>query len=154
MAEALPANEHLTMQIAKQVYGITTAECALIFFKNGEPAYLTKRFDYDVLGNKIPLEDFATLSGISKENGGEYYREQGSYEDVALVMKKYVGAYHVDIERFFQQIVFNYLFSNGDAHLKNFSLQQTIHNDYLLSPAYDMLNTSIHLLNDFIFCFI
>jgi serine/threonine-protein kinase HipA len=29
----MPANEHLTMQIARQVYGIETAENALIFFK-------------------------------------------------------------------------------------------------------------------------
>src|SRR6056297_190752 len=41
----VPANEHLTMQIARQVYGLQTAENALIFFSNGEPAYITKRFD-------------------------------------------------------------------------------------------------------------
>jgi serine/threonine-protein kinase HipA len=43
--DQVPANEHLTMQIAKQVYGIHTAENALIFFKDGSPAYITKRFD-------------------------------------------------------------------------------------------------------------
>ena len=43
--DQLPANEHLTMQIAKQVYGINTAENAMIFFRNGAPAYITKRFD-------------------------------------------------------------------------------------------------------------
>jgi serine/threonine-protein kinase HipA len=41
----MPANEHLTMQIARQVYGIETAENALIFFKNGAQAYITRRFD-------------------------------------------------------------------------------------------------------------
>lgn len=150
-AEELPANEHLTMQIAKQVYGLTTAENALIFFKNGEPAYITKRFDYDEQGKKIAQEDFATLSGLSKENNGDSYRNQGSYQDIALVMKKIVAAYSVEIEKYFELVVFNYLFSNGDAHLKNFSLQQTIHHDYLLSPAYDLLNTSIHLPNDSFF---
>ena len=35
----MPANEHLTMQIARQVYGIETAENALIFFNDGTPAY-------------------------------------------------------------------------------------------------------------------
>jgi len=43
--ELMPANEHLTMQIAKQAFGIEVAENALIFFKNGSPAYITKRFD-------------------------------------------------------------------------------------------------------------
>jgi len=150
-AEELPANEHLTMQIAKQAYGITTAENALIFFKNGEPAYITKRFDYTETGQKIAQEDFATLSGLSKENNGDSYRNQGSYQDLALVLKKFVAAYSVEIEKYFELVVFNYLFSNGDAHLKNFSLQQTIHHDYLLSPAYDLLNTLIHLPNDSFF---
>src|SRR5688500_8032531 len=42
--DQVPANEHLTMQIARQIYGIKTAENALIFFQDGTPAYLTKRF--------------------------------------------------------------------------------------------------------------
>lgn len=35
-------------------------------------------------------------------------------------------------------------YGNGDAHLKNFSLQK-IEEDYILTPAYDLLNTSIHI---------
>jgi serine/threonine-protein kinase HipA len=49
----MPANEHLTMQIARQVYGIETAENALIFFKDGAPAYITKRFDVKEDGNYL-----------------------------------------------------------------------------------------------------
>jgi serine/threonine-protein kinase HipA len=37
------------------------------------------------------------------------------------------------------------LFSNGDAHLKNFSVIETPLGDYRLSPAYDLLNTSLHV---------
>ncbi len=40
---------------------------------------------------------------------------------------------------------FNYLFSNGDAHLKNFSLLESSKGDYLLSPAYDLINTRLHV---------
>ena len=47
--------------------------------------------------------------------------------------------------------MFNYLFSNGDAHLKNFSWQQTESGDYLLSPAYDLINTSVHSPTDSFF---
>ena len=149
--EELPANEHLTMQIAKQAYGVVVAECALVFFKNGEPAYITKRFDYAADGRKIAQEDFASISGRSKEKDGESYRNSGSYEDIAIRMKKYVVAYAVEIEKYFERIVFNYLFSNGDAHLKNFSLQQTRSGDYLLSPAYDLIDTSIHIPADSFF---
>jgi serine/threonine-protein kinase HipA len=149
--EELPANEHLTMQIAKQAYGILTAECALVFFKNGEPAYITKRFDYAKNGIKIAQEDFASITGKSKEKDGENFRNSGSYEDIAQQMKKYVAAYAVEIEKYFERIIFNYLFSNGDAHLKNFSLQQTQSGDYLLSPAYDLIDTSIHIPADSFF---
>ena len=41
-------------------------------------------------------------------------------------------------------MLFCYLFSNGDAHLKNFSLQQTPYTDYILAPAYDLISTSVH----------
>jgi serine/threonine-protein kinase HipA len=42
--DQVPANEHLTMQIAGRVFGFNTAENGMIFFKNGSPAYITKRF--------------------------------------------------------------------------------------------------------------
>jgi serine/threonine-protein kinase HipA len=151
MEDELPANEHLTMQIAKQVYGISIAECALVFFRNGEPAYITKRFDYKANGEKIAQEDFASIIGKSREKDGESYRNSGSYEDIARSMKKYVAAYAVEIEKYYERIIFNYLFSNGDAHLKNFSLQQTVSGDYLLSPAYDLIDTSIHIPSDTFF---
>lgn len=150
-ADELPANEHLTMQIAKQVYKINTAECALIFFKNGEPAYITKRFDINTDGSKIAQEDFASLTGSSKQKDGENYRSNGSYLYLANTMKRFVVAYPVEIEKYFERILFNYLFSNGDAHLKNFSLQQTLNKDYLLSPAYDLVDTSIHIPTDTFF---
>ena len=35
--------------------------------------------------------------------------------------------------------------TNGDAHLKNFSLLETKNGDYVLSPAYDLMNTRIHV---------
>ncbi len=63
LVDQVPANEHLTMQIAKQVYGIKTAENALIFFRDGTPAYLTRRFDVKLDGSKWRTEDFATLAG-------------------------------------------------------------------------------------------
>lgn len=37
----IPANEHLTMQIASQVYGIRTAKNGLCFSSCGQPVYTT-----------------------------------------------------------------------------------------------------------------
>ncbi len=143
--DQLPANEHLTMQIARQVYKIRTAENAVIFFANGEIAYITKRFDYASDGKKIPQEDFSSLAGKTESSHGKDFKYTGSYEDLAFLLRTNVAAWQVEMSKFFTLVVFNYLFGNGDAHLKNFSLQQTAGGDYLLTPAYDLLNTSIHI---------
>ena len=148
LREQIPANEHLTMQIARQVYKIPTAENGLVFFRSGEIAYITKRFDYDADGNKIKQEDFASLARKSIATHGSNFKYTGSYEDAAALLKTYVSAWQVQMSRFFELVVFNYLFANGDAHLKNFSLQQTTNGDYLLAPAYDLLNTSLHVQDD------
>jgi serine/threonine-protein kinase HipA len=45
--------------------------------------------------------------------------------------------------------VFNYLVNNGDAHIKNFSLIRSEDTgEYRLTPAYDLLNTRLHLPNE------
>lgn len=142
----VPANEHLTMQLASQIYGINTAANALIFFESGEQAYITKRFDIKENGEKWGKEDFASLSERSKDSHGKDFKyEEISYQEVAEIIKKYVGAYQIEIEKYYKLILFNFLFSNGDAHLKNFSLLETSEGDYILSPAYDLLNTRLHV---------
>ncbi len=141
----IPANEHVTMQIASQVFKIDTAPCAIIFFRNGEPAYLTKRFDIKNDGSKRVKEDFAALAGTSLEVGGKNFKYNSSYEEMGNLIKKYVSASAIELEKFFSLILFNYLFSNGDAHLKNFALLETDSGDYTLSPAYDLMNTRLHI---------
>ncbi|MCC9167989.1 type II toxin-antitoxin system HipA family toxin [Pontibacter harenae] len=143
--DQVPANEHLTMQIARQVYKIQVAENALTFFENGEPAYITKRFDLKSDGTKHRQEDFASLAGRTKHTAGSDFKYEGSYEDIAQIIRKTVPAYLVELEKLFSLILFNYLFSNGDAHLKNFSLIDTEYGDYILSPAYDLICTRLHV---------
>ena len=143
--EQIPANEHLTMQIARQVYKIKTAENAVAFFSDGKIVYITKRFDYAADGTKIAQEDFASLAGKTTNTHGKDFKYTGSYEDAAMLLRKSVAAWQVEMANFFTLVVFNYLFGNGDAHLKNFSLQQTAGGDYIMTPAYDLLNTSIHI---------
>ena len=53
----------------------------------------------------------------------------------------------VEMERFFELVVFNYIYANGDDHLKNFSLILN-GRDYRLAPAYDLINTSLHVNGD------
>lgn len=144
------ANEHVTMQIASQVYGIETAANAICFFNDGTPAYITRRFDVHSKG-KYKQEDFAALLGYTKDNAGSNYKyDKASYEECAEVIHKYVKATLVDIRRFFRIILFNFVTLNDDAHLKNFSLIER-NGEYRLSPAYDLINTSLQLMNPHIF---
>ncbi|MDE7374125.1 MAG: HipA domain-containing protein [Odoribacter sp.] len=144
------ANEHVTMQIASQVYGIETAANALCFFEDERSAYLTRRFD--VHGNgKYKQEDFAALLGYSKDNAGANYKyDRASYEECAGIIHRYVKAALIDIRRFFRLILFNFVTLNDDAHLKNFSLIER-DGEYRLSPAYDLVNTSLQLREPRIF---
>lgn len=147
--DAAPTNEHLTMQIARQVFGIEVADNALVAFQDGELAYLARRFDVQRDGKRSLQEDFAQIAARSEETHGKNYKYDYSYEEIGELIRKYVSTYKVDLERFFKLVVFNYLVNNGDAHVKNFSLirnEQT--GEYNLSPAYDLLNTRIHLPNE------
>lgn len=141
----IPANENLTMQIASQVYGIETAANGLCFFKTGEPAYITKRFDVGTAGVKLRKEDFSSLAGLMPVNGGGNYKYEYSYEELAELIQRYIPAWRIEIEKFFKIVLFNFLFSNGDAHLKNFSVLETSRGDFRLAPAYDLLNTHLHV---------
>jgi serine/threonine-protein kinase HipA len=140
----MPANEHLTMQIAKQVFQIDTAENGIVFFQNGEMAYLTKRFDRDEAGLKRGKEDFAVLANRTPQTHGANYKYEGNYLELFQIMQQYVPAYATEAAKLLKIILFNFLFSNGDAHLKKFSLIETTDGDFVLSPAYDLLNTEMH----------
>ena len=141
----MPANEHVTMQIAQQLFGIKSAASGMIFFDEGSHAYITRRFDYKSDGTKFQIEDFATLMGRSPEKEGEDFKYNASYLDMAKLITQYVPAAPIELINFFRLVVFNYLFANGDAHLKNFALMESKDGDYLLAPAYDLMCTELHI---------
>ena len=142
-AEDIPANEYLTMRIASKIFGVNTAEHELVTLADGEYAYMTKRFDRR---NGVPVrqEDFCQLAGRSEETHGLNYKYDASYEELATLVRRYCPSHLVENPKIFFTIIFNYVFSNGDAHLKNFSLFESAQGDYILTPAYDLLNTRLH----------
>lgn len=144
--DQVPANEHLTMQIASQVFDIETAKNGLIFFNDGEVAYITKRFDVLSSGERSLKEDFAVLANKTIEDGGINFKYQSSYLEMANLIDKHISTAIVTKERLFALAIFNYLISNGDAHLKNFSVIDYLQNGvYQLAPAYDLLCTRLHI---------
>jgi serine/threonine-protein kinase HipA len=82
--ESVSANEHLTMQVATQVFGIPVAACALMELADGEPAYLSRRFDRRGDGSRIPQEDFCQLANRSEDTHGRNYKYDSSQEETRL----------------------------------------------------------------------
>lgn len=147
--DSLPTNEHFTMQLARQVFKLPTAACAVLHFADGSPAYLTRRFDVQTDGLRLAQEDFAQIGGRTEQEHGHNYKYDFSHEQLGHLVRQHLPAtYMAELTLFFRLTLFNYLVSNGDAHLKNFSLHRrpdTSEHQHHLTPAYDLLNTSLHV---------
>ena len=149
-AADIPANENATMQIASRLFRIQTAANKCVRFADGELAYLTRRFDRRD-GVSVRQEDMCQIAGRSEETHGEAYKYDFSYEEMAELIRQACPASRVELPKVFRQILFDYLFANGDAHLKNFSVYESDLGDYVLTPAYDLLNTLLHYPGDLTF---
>ena len=140
----MPVNEWLSMRWARELFGLFVAECTLCFYGDGEPAYLVKRFDVKPDGSKRRMEDLAALGNIPTQgNSGSKY--EGSYEELASIIARYAVAPRIQLMLFFQYVVVNYLLCNGDAHMKNFALLEDDAGGMVLAPAYDVMNTRLHV---------
>lgn len=137
----LPENEDLTMHLAETV-GIKTVPHSLIRFADGELCYITRRVDRTKKGEKIAMEDMCQLSERLTED-----KYKGSYERIAKLIRQYSSAPLLDVVNFWEVVLFSWLTGNSDMHLKNFSLFRPT-DSYMLTPAYDLLSTSIVMPED------
>lgn len=136
--EEVPQNEDLTMRMAK-VCGIEVPFHGLFYAKDDSLLYFIRRFDRTGRAGKIHVEDFAQVAGMSRETKYDY-----SMEKVVALIEDHCTFPVVEKVKLFRRTLFCWLTGNEDMHLKNFSL---IHREGLieLSPAYDLLNTTIIL---------
>lgn len=137
----LPENEDLTMFMAELV-GLKVSEHSLIRLSSGETAYLTKRFDREK-GKKIAVEDLCQLTETLTE-----HKYRGSIEKIGKTVRQFTTNKGFESQRLFELVLFSYLTGNADMHLKNFSLIENSSSEYELSPAYDLLNTTLVIPND------
>jgi serine/threonine-protein kinase HipA len=131
----LPENEAITMHLASTV-GIETPFHGMIYAKDGTLTYFIKRFDRQGY-RKRALEDFAQLAGLSRVTKYNY-----SMERLVPILEQHCTFPKLEKLKLFRLTLFNYLVGNEDAHLKNFSLIR-LNQKVQLSPAYDLLNTTI-----------
>jgi serine/threonine-protein kinase HipA len=133
----LPENEDLTMRLAAAV-GIEVPVHGLVRSADQSLTYFIKRFDRDGR-RRIPQEDFAQLSGASRDT-----KYDSSMEQVAGVVDRFCTFPAIERVKLLERTWFSFLVGNEDMHLKNFSLV-TRDGKVELSPAYDFLNTTIVL---------
>ena len=138
----LPELEDLTMKMAEAAR-IRTARHTLIRLADGELGYLTLRMDRGRKGEKISMLDMCQLTNRLTEH--KYY---GTYQQLADTIKKYSSAPMLDVQRFWEVVLFSWITGNSDMHCKNFSLIDTGEGKYALAPAYDLLAVLLADPND------
>jgi serine/threonine-protein kinase HipA len=136
----LPENEDVTMKMAK-VYGLDVPLHGLVYSKDGSLSYFIKRFDRYSKGKKYATEDFAQLSGNSRDTKYDY-----TMEKLVKVIDEYCTFPAIAKADFFKRVLFCFITGNEDMHLKNFSLI-TKAGKTTLTPVYDFLNSSISIKN-------
>lgn len=131
----MPENEHVTMRIAEEAFGIRTVPSSLIRLASGELSYITKRIDRTAEGEKIHMIDmFQILEAFDKY--------KSSMERIGKAIAAYSSSTLLDQLYYFELALFSYLTGNNDMHLKNFSMLNS-EGAWNLSPAYDLLNVTI-----------
>ena len=130
-------NEHLCMQVARRVMPTARTEVS----EDGQ-ALVVYRFDVD--GHGQPhwgMEDFCSLLGLRP--AAKY---NTTWERIAKAVRDHVpGTQRLDTYRqLATTLLLTYALRNADWHAKNLALLYTSRADVQLSPAYDMLTTSVY----------
>ncbi len=146
----VPLNEYTAMSLAA-LAGVDIPEIELVELRklddlpqinlpNEKLAFAIKRFDRK--GNmRIHMEDFAQI--LVKYPHDKY--NAANYEQVGKVIYDYSGDGLADAQQFARRLLVNILLANGDAHLKNWSLLYRDQVTPELSPAYDIVTTSVYI---------
>ena len=151
----VPLNEYTAMSLA-DLAGIDIPEIKLIELNKLDKlpqinlpdeklAFAIKRFDRETLINntttRIHMEDFAQV--LVKYPIDKY--NSANYEQIGKVIYDYSGDGLADVQQFARRLLVNILLANGDAHLKNWSLLYKDKITPRLSPAYDIVTTSVYI---------
>ena len=131
----LPENEALTMSLAATL-GIEVPAHGLLLNRDQTHSYFIRRFDR-AGWSKQPVEDFAQLSGASRDT-----KYDSSTERLIEIIDRFCTFPTLERMKFLDRLLCAYMTGNEDMHLKNWSLI-TRDDKVELSPAYDLLNSTI-----------
>ncbi len=151
----VPFNEFTAMTLAAAA-GVDIPEIRLIEMDKLENlpqinlpderfAFAVRRFDRSITPGKactrIHMEDFAQI--LVKYPHEKY--NSANYEHIGRVIYRFSGDGLVDAQQFSRRLLVNILLANGDAHLKNWSLLYRDQVTPSISPAYDIVTTSVYI---------
>ncbi|WP_199832026.1 type II toxin-antitoxin system HipA family toxin [Streptomyces acidiscabies] len=148
----LPQNEFAMMTLARGA-GIDVPEIKLVHRDqlSGIPAnvwpgdeewvYAVKRFDRGPQRRLIHIEDLAQVRNFYPRD-----KYRGNFETIASLIYRQHDIHA--LREFARRMAFIILTSNGDAHLKNWSLIYRDERIPTLSPAYDLVSTDIYRAGD------
>lgn len=105
-----------------------------------------KEMMFPVFDGLIPEGWMLDMCQLSNRLTEHKYR--GAYTQLADVIKTYSAAPMLDVQRFWEIVIFSWITGNSDMHCKNFSLLDKEGIGYTLSPAYDLLAVALTGIDD------
>jgi serine/threonine-protein kinase HipA len=146
----VPLNEYTAMTLAS-LAGVDIPEIKLVELNKLDSlplinlpdeklAFAIKRFDREN-NRRIHMEDFAQV--LMKYPYEKY--NTANYEQIGRIIHEFSADGLTDTQQFARRLLVNILLANGDAHLKNWSLLYSDQITPRLSPAYDIVTTSVYI---------
>jgi serine/threonine-protein kinase HipA len=114
------------------------------FLSDDGEIFAIERFDLKPDGTYLAFEDLCSIAGkVSDE------KYEGTYEEVAATLARYLPPDSGDMRLFFKSLVLSVIVRNGDAHRKNFGvLYDDPTQEIRLAPVYDVVTTLPYLPDD------
>lgn len=149
----VPVNEFTCMKLAKAAGAIIPPIRLIklddleglpnIKLPDEEFAYAIKRFDRDKSG-RVHTEDFAQILGLYPT---EKY-QKANYEQLGKILYQTSSKGFDDIQQMARRLLINILLGNGDAHIKNWTIDYRDRISPSLAPLYDVVFTAPYITQD------
>ena len=130
--------EEYAYSIMARAAGIRMAETHLLEGGNGTFHFLSKRFDRPGESRRH-VHTYSGLTHTLVRSGMEY----GDLMDLTRVLTNS----ETEVEEVFRRACFNVLAGNDDDHAKNHAFMMESDGQWVVSPAYDLTNTSNPLVS-------
>ncbi len=121
--------EVLALRLAKRA-GIDTAHARIVMVQ-GDPVAIIRRFDRTPNHGRIPYMSGATLLQSGRN-------EEHAYSEVVDAMRSNCIDFSASAQQLWRRLVFNFLITNVDDHLRNIGFLYLEKNQWHLSPSFDL----------------